>query len=56
MFSPQQDAEVGQQVSTDAERQLNMMNDSRVDNYLNNLGHAFRHMRPATSFNTSIRA
>ena len=38
MFSVQQDVEVGQQVSLDAERQLPMLNNSRVDNYVNNLG------------------
>ena len=38
LFSPQQDAEIGRQVSRDAERQLPMLNDPRVDNYLNNLG------------------
>jgi hypothetical protein len=38
MFSPQQDIEVGQQLSPDAERQLPMLNDSRVDSYVNNLG------------------
>src|SRR5713226_564532 len=38
LFSPQQDIQVGQQVSRDAERQVPMLNDSRVDNYLNNLG------------------
>jgi len=38
LFSPQQDVQIGQQVSRDAERQLPMLNDSRVDNYLNNLG------------------
>jgi hypothetical protein len=50
MFSPQQDAEVGQQVSLDAERQLNMMNDSRVDNYLNNLGHRLSAHAPGYQF------
>ena len=38
MFSPQQDVEVGQQVSKDAERQVPMLNNARVDNYQNNLG------------------
>lgn len=38
MFSPQQDVEVGQQVAADAERQLPMLNDSRVDDYINTLG------------------
>ena len=32
MFSPQQDIEVGQQVSPDAERQLRMLNNARLDN------------------------
>jgi hypothetical protein len=38
MFSPQQDVEIGEQVAPDAERQLRMLNNSRVDNYVNNLG------------------
>ena len=38
MFSPQQDVEVGQQTSQEAEQQLNMLNNSRVDRYLNKLG------------------
>jgi Peptidase family M48/DnaJ-like protein C11, C-terminal len=38
MFSPQQDVEVGQQVAPDAERQLSMLNNSRVDSYVNALG------------------
>ena len=38
MFSPQQDVEVGQQTSQEAEQQLNMLNNSRVDSYLNKLG------------------
>jgi len=50
MFSPQQDAEVGQQASKDAELQLNMMNDSRVDNYLNNLGHRLSAHAPGYQF------
>ncbi len=50
MFSPQQDVEVGQQVSLDAEQQLNMMNDSRVDNYLNNLGHRLSAHAPGYQF------
>ena len=38
MFSTAQDIEVGQQVSQDAERQLRMLNNARVDTYVNNLG------------------
>ena len=50
MFSPQQDVEVGQQVSGDAEKQVPMMNDSRVDNYLNNLGHRLSAHAPGYEF------
>src|SRR6266849_8235165 len=50
MFSPQQDAEVGQQASLNVERQLNMMNDSQVDNYLNNLGHRLSAHAPGYQF------
>ena len=38
LFSPQQDVELGQQVAQDAERQIPMLNNSRVDDYLNRLG------------------
>src|SRR3990172_6413730 len=38
LFSVQQDVEIGTQVSADAERQLPIWNDTRVDRYLNDLG------------------
>ena len=38
LFSPAQDVEMGRQVAQDAERQLAIVNDSRVENYLNTLG------------------
>ncbi len=38
LFSPQQDVELGKQVSADAEKTLSMLNNSRVDDYLNRLG------------------
>lgn len=38
LFSPQQDVAIGRQVSQDAERQIPMLNDSRMDSYLNSLG------------------
>jgi len=37
-FSPQQDIELGQEVSQDAERQLPMLRRPQVDDYLNRLG------------------
>ena len=39
MFSPDQDVQMGRQATKDVERQLPMLNDPRVDNYLNALGH-----------------
>ena len=38
MFSSEQDVETGRSVSAAAERQLPMLNDVRVDAYLNRLG------------------
>ena len=38
MFSPEQDVEIGRSVSANAERQLPMLNDARLDAYLNRLG------------------
>ena len=38
MFSPQQDVEIGHEVAPDAERELPMLRNSRVDNYVDDLG------------------
>ena len=56
MFSPQQDVEVGQQVSSDAEKQVPMMKDSRVDNYLNSLGHRLSAHAPGYKFPYTFKA
>lgn len=37
-FSPKEEVELGQQVARDAEQKLPMLNNSRVDDYLNRLG------------------
>ncbi|HEY2931560.1 MAG TPA: M48 family metalloprotease, partial [Acidobacteriota bacterium] len=50
LFSAQQDVEVGQQVSRDAERQLPMLNDARVDNYVNNLGRRLAAFAPGEKY------
>jgi Zn-dependent protease with chaperone function len=50
MFSPDQDVQVGQQTAQDAERQVPMMNDSRVDNYLNTLGQRLAQHAPGYKF------
>jgi len=50
MFSPQQDVEMGQQVSRDAEKQVPMLNNSRVDKYLNNLGRTLASHAPGERY------
>jgi Zn-dependent protease with chaperone function len=50
MFSTQQDVEVGQQFSREAEAQLPMLNNSRVDNYLNELGRRLASHAPGEKF------
>jgi Zn-dependent protease with chaperone function len=56
MFSTQQDVEVGQQVSKDAEQQLPMLNDSRVDNYLSKLGQRLSANAPGHKFPYAYKA
>ena len=56
MFSPEQDVEVGQQVSRDAERQLPMLNDSRVDNYPTKLGQRLTAQAPGPEFPYTFKA
>ena len=55
MFSPQQDVEVGQQVSPDAERQLPMLNNARVDNYVNALGRRLASNAPGEQYPYSFK-
>ena len=50
MFSPQQDVEMGQQVSRDAEQQVPMLNNARVDKYLNNLGRTLASKAPGEQY------
>ena len=50
MFSVQQDVEVGQQVSKDAEQQLPMMKNSRIHNYVNSLGRKLAAKAPGEKF------
>jgi hypothetical protein len=50
MFSPQQDVELGQQASGEVARQVLMLNNSRVDNYLNNLGQRLAAHAPGYDF------
>ena len=50
MFSPQQDVDVGQQTSREAERQLPILNDARANNYLNNLGRQLSSRAPGYQY------
>ena len=38
LFTPQQDVEIGQQSAMEAERQLPMVRDSQIEDYVNNIG------------------
>ena len=55
-FSTQQDIEVGQKASVEIERQVHMLNDPRVDNYLNSLGQRLAVHAPGFKFPYTYRA
>jgi hypothetical protein len=50
MFSPQQDVELGEQASGEVGRQVLMLNNSRVDSYLNSLGQRLAAHAPGYDF------
>jgi len=56
LFSPTQDVEMGRQVAQDAERQLAMLNDRRVDDYLNGLGRRLAAKAPGERYPYQFRA
>ena len=56
MFSPQQDVEVGQQASSEVSKQVPMLNDQRVDKYLNNLGQRLAAKAPGFEFPYGFQA
>jgi hypothetical protein len=56
MFSPQQDIEVGQQAAGELAQQVPLMNDPRVDNYLNNLGQRLSAHAPGYKFPYTYKA
>jgi hypothetical protein len=56
MFSAQQDVELGQQASVEAERQVPLLNDSRVDNYLNSIGRRLAAHTPGHKFAYTYKA
>lgn len=56
LFSPAQDIEMGRQVSADAERQLPLLKDQRVDNYLNELGRRLASKAPGEKYPYQFKA
>jgi hypothetical protein len=50
LYTPQQDVEIGQQVSKDAEQKLVMLNNRRVDDYLDRLGKKLAAVAPGEKF------
>ncbi len=56
LFSTAQDVELGRQVSADAEKQLQLLNDRRVDDYLSNLGRQLAARAPGEKFPYQFKA
>ncbi len=56
LFSTAQDVEMGLQVSGDAEKQLQMLNDRRVDDYLSRLGRKLAANAPGEKFPYQFKA
>lgn len=50
LFSPAQEVEMGRQVAQDAERQLDIVNDPRIENYLNTLGRRLAAKAPGEKY------
>jgi len=56
IFSPQQDVEIGMQTSREAEQQLPMLNNRRVNNYLDRLGKRLASKAPGEKFPYQFKA
>jgi Zn-dependent protease with chaperone function len=55
-YTPQQDVELGQTVARDAEKKLPMLNNQRVDAYLNRLGKRLAEAAPGERFPYQFKA
>ncbi len=55
MYSPQQDVEIGKQVSAQAEKELPLMNDPKVDRYLDRLGKQLAAKAPGAEYPYQFR-
>ena len=49
-FSPKEDVELGRQVSQDAEKKIVMLNNQRVDDYLDRLGKRLAGVAPGEKY------
>ncbi len=56
MFSPQQDIELGEQASKEVVGQMPMLNDRKVDNYLNGIGERLAAKTPGYKFPYTYKA
>jgi Zn-dependent protease with chaperone function len=56
LFSPEQDVEMGRQVAADAEKQLAMLNDRRVNDYLHRLGQRLAGKAPGEKYPYQFKA
>jgi hypothetical protein len=56
LFSPQQDVELGRQVAEDAEKKLPMLDNSRVDGYLRQLGEKLAARAPGEKYPYQFKA
>ncbi len=56
LFTTAQDVEMGRQVSADAEKQLQMLNDRRVDDYLTRLGKRLAAVAPGEKYQYQFKA
>ncbi len=50
IFSPQQDLQIGQEVSKQAEQQVVLLNNQKVDSYLDRLGHKLSSRAPGEKY------
>ncbi|MBL8175966.1 MAG: M48 family metalloprotease, partial [Bryobacterales bacterium] len=55
MFSAEQDVELGKQAATEVTQQVPMLNDSRVDNYVNSLGQRLSALAPGFRFTYTFK-
>ena len=56
MFSAEQDVELGRQAAIEAEQQVPLLNDARVDDYLNGIGRRLAAKTPGHQFPYSYKA